>query len=196
MKINLSDRVKREIKEWVESIVIAVVLALLIRCFVVQAFKIPSGSMRPTLVQGDRLLVNKFLYGARIPFTGIRLPKVREPKIGDIIVFKYPEDPKKDFIKRLIATGGDTVEITDGDIMVNGKLVDDPLAIKEIYYYNRGEFGVEDEAVTVPEGHFYVLGDNSGASRDSRYWGFVPKENMIGKAIFLFWPPRRIGTLR
>ena len=94
-----------------ESIVVALVLALVIRHFVIQAFKIPTGSMRMTLIEGDRILVNKFIYGAKIPFTDLRLPALRQPKRGDVVVFVYPEDPKKDFIKRLVGLPGETVEI-------------------------------------------------------------------------------------
>src|SRR3989338_8499272 len=134
----MNKQVKSQVREWVESIVIAIVLALFIRAFIIQAFKIPSGSMIPTFEIGDRIFVNKFLYGARIPFTNFRLPAVREPKRGDIIVFVSPEVPKKDFVKRLIATGGQTVEIRDGHILINGELIDNPTAIASINYYNRG----------------------------------------------------------
>ncbi len=191
----MNDRIKREIREWSESIAIALVLALVIRSFVVQAFKIPSGSMIPTFLVGDRIFVNKFLYGARIPFIDIRLPAVRQPERGDIIVFRSPEDKKKDFVKRLIALGGETVEIRDGTIYVDGKAVTYPPIVKSIYYYNRGDYGREDEKITVPKDSLYVLGDNSASSRDSRYWGFVPKKNLVGKASFLYWPIHRIKVI-
>ena len=148
----MSDRVKKEVREWVESIAIALVLALLIRAFVVQAFKIPSGSMIPTFLVGDRIFVNKFIYGARVPFTDIRLPALREPKRGDIIVFRSPEDKKKDFVKRLIASGGETVEIRDGTIYIDGKAIEGPAILSSIYYYNRGDYGGEDEKISVPMG--------------------------------------------
>ena len=192
----MSDRVKKEVREWVESIAIALVLALLIRAFVVQAFKIPSGSMIPTFLVGDRIFVNKFIYGARVPFTDIRLPALREPKRGDIIVFRSPEDKKKDFVKRLIASGGETVEIRDGTIYIDGKAIEGPAILSSIYYYNRGDYGGEDEKISVPMGFYYVLGDNSGSSRDSRYWGFVPKKKLVGKAIFLYWPIHRIKVIK
>ena len=192
----MSDRVKKEVREWVESIAIALVLALLIRAFVVQAFKIPSGSMIPTFLVGDRIFVNKFIYGARVPFTDIRLPALREPKRGDIIVFRSPEDKKKDFVKRLIASGGETVEIRDGTIYIDGKAIEGPAILSSIYYYNRGDYGGESEKSSVPMGFYYVLGDNSGSSRDSRYWGFVPKKNLVGKAIFLYWPIHRIKVIK
>jgi len=192
----LSERIRREAREWTESIVIAVILALVIRAFIVQAFKIPSGSMVPTFLVGDRIFVNKFIYGARIPLTDIRLPAVRSPQRGDIIVFRSPEEPKKDFIKRLVAFGGETVEIRDGRIIVNGEPLASPRSIRSITYYNRGEYGKESERVTVPKDSYYVLGDNSASSRDSRYWGFVPQKNLIGKAMFLYWPIGRIRVIK
>lgn len=170
-------------KEWVEPIIIAVILALFVRHFVVQAFKIPTGSMKPTLNENNRIFVNKYIY------------RFKQPQRGDIIVFKYPEDTKKDFIKRLIAAGGETVEIKDGDIIINGSVVD-TAPIKDIYYYNRGDYGGMGQKIIVPKGFLYVLGDNSGSSRDSRYWGFVPRKYIIGKAVFRYWPPRAIGKIK
>ena len=194
--IKLNDNVKRQIREWTESIVIAVVLALLIRTFVVQAFKIPSGSMIPTFEIGDRIFVNKFIYGAKVPFVNFRLPALRQPQRGDIIVFVSPETPNKDFVKRLIATSGETVEIKDGNIYINSRIVTDPPSIRAVFYYNRGSYGKEGEIVKVPEGHYYVLGDNSASSRDSRYWGFVPKKNLLGRVIFIYWPIQRMRVIK
>ena len=195
--INQKVKGKSEIREWTESIVIALVLALFIRQFIVQAFKIPTGSMRMTLIEGDRILVNKFIYGAEVPFTGIRLAAVRPPQRGEVIVFRYPEDPKKDFIKRLVALPGEAVEIRNGSIYINGVLNKDQL-IHNRYYYNRPEsdFGKEGQVIKVPEGSYYVLGDNSSSSRDSRYWGFVPKKNVLGKAMVVYWPPNRIRMIK
>ena len=173
----------REGKEWAQSIVVALLLTLLIRTFVIQAFKIPSGSMRPTLMEGDKLFVNKYTY------------RFHPPKRGDIVVFKYPEDPKKDFIKRLVALENETVEIRDGKIAVDGKVLDDPETFGKFYYYNHDPFGGPHEKIKVPEDSLYVLGDNSANSTDSRFWGFVPEKNLLGKAIFRWWPPKRIGRL-
>jgi signal peptidase I len=189
-------KIKSEIREWTESIIIALILALLIRTFVIQAFKIPSGSMIPTFEIGDRIFVSKFIYGAKIPFTDIRLPAVRQPHRGDIIVFVSPETPKKDFVKRLIALEGETVEIKNGNILINGKGIDSPDSVKSNYYYNRGDYGKELTAVKVPDGFYFALGDNSANSRDSRYWGFVPKKNLIGKAVLLYWPINRIRVIK
>ena len=192
----MNPHTKAIIREWVESILIAVILALFIRTFFIQAFKIPSGSMRPTLLEGDKIMVNKIVYGPKVPFTHYRIPGLREPRRGDIVVFKYPEDRKKDFIKRLIAVGGETVEISNGNITIDGKPIDGPPEILKTYYYDRGHYGVEGNAVKVPKGSYFVLGDNSDSSRDSRYWGFVPKDDVIGRAMFIWWPPWRIQILK
>jgi signal peptidase I len=186
---------KSVIRDWAESIFIAFVLAMVIRSFVVQAFKIPTGSMRPTLIEGDIILVNKFIYGAKIPFTDKRLPGFSKPKRGEVIVFIYPENPKKDFIKRLVAFEGETVEIKNGTIYVDSK----PLQGKEfssIYYYNRGNLMPDGRKITVPKDSLFVLGDNSASSQDSRYWGFVPYKNVLGKAIIIYWPPNRIRLIK
>ncbi|MFA5287642.1 MAG: signal peptidase I [Candidatus Omnitrophota bacterium] len=190
-----SHKNKSVIREWIEALVVAAFLAFcIIRPFVVQAFKIPTGSMRPTLLEGDLILVNKFIYGAKVPFTKYRLPALREPKKGDVVVFIYPEDKKKDFIKRLIGLPKDIIEIKSGTIYVNDQPLLDPAFRR--YYYNRGDFAKEGEKITVPDDSFFVLGDNSGSSKDSRYWGFVPKDNMLGKAIVIYWPPQRIRIIK
>lgn len=181
--------------DWSESIVVALVAAMIIRSFVFQAFKIPTGSMRPSLLEGDIILVNKFVYGAKVPFTGLHLPKVTEPQRGDVIVFIYPEDPKKDFIKRLVALPGETVEIKGGTVYINGQPLVDPVFNKR-YYYNRGDFSEEDKKIIVPRESLFVLGDNSASSLDSRYWGFVPRDNVLGKAVVIYWPPKRIRIIR
>ncbi len=188
-------RKKSVIRDWIESIVIAFILAMVIRAFVVQAFKIPTGSMRPTLLEGDIIMVNKFLYGAKIPFTGLRLPKIRQPSRGDVIVFIYPENPKKDFVKRLAALPGEIVEIKNGTIYINDQPLIEPL-FSQRYYYNRGDFAKVGRKITVPKDSYFVLGDNSVSSQDSRYWGFVPAKNILGKAILIYWPPRRIRIIR
>ena len=212
---------KSATREWIESILVALVLAVLIRSYFVQPFKIPSGSMRMTLIEGDHLFVDKWTYGPQIlppmfwdigfqegspllsvrwpdallPLTQKRLPGFRKPQRGDIIVFVYPVDPTKDFIKRLIAVGGETVEIKDGAIYINGKEITDP-RIKRTYYYNRGDYGAEGQVVHVPPGYVFVMGDNSGSSYDSRFWGFVPESSIIGRADIIFWPLSRIRILQ
>ena len=186
---------KSVIREWAESIIIAFLLAMIIRTFLVQAFKIPTGSMRPTLMEGDIILVNKFVYGAKIPFTELRLPALIHPARGDVIVFIYPENPKKDFIKRLVAFPGDRVQIKDGTVYINDKPLLESL-FSSRYYYNRGDFGQQGQEMLVPPGSFFVLGDNSASSQDSRYWGFVPAKNVIGKAMVIYWPPQRIRIIK
>jgi len=192
----IKEKIKHEVREWAESIIIALILALIIRTFVVQAFKIPSGSMIPTFEIGDRIFVNKFIYGARLPFTDIRLPALRQPARGDIVVFLSPEAPKKDFVKRLAATGGERVQIKNGNIYINGNRIEIPESVGSNYYYNRGDYGKEGESVTVPDDCYFMLGDNSANSRDSRYWGFVPKKNIIGKAICIYWPIQRMRLIK
>ena len=193
--ISKKAKIKAVVREWVESIIVALILAMVIRTFVVQAFKIPTGSMRMTLLEGDIILVNKFLYGAKVPFTHWRLPKVRDLLRGDVIVFIYPENPKKDFIKRLVGLPGETIEIKNGTIYVNDKPVQDSL-FGSIFYYNYGRYAEEGEKITVPRNSYFVMGDNSRSSQDSRYWGFVPHENILGKAILIYWPPQRIRIIK
>jgi len=171
-------------REYLETIVIAVILALFIRTFIIQSFKIPSDSMFPTLMSrpfNDRIMVNKFIY------------KFHRPKRGDIIIFRSPEQPKKHFIKRVIAFGGEEVEIKNGKIYIDKLELTEPKEIVETYYYSSGSYG--RSKIEVALGNLYVLGDNSANSRDSRYWGFVPFENVKGKAMFIFWPPYRIGKV-
>lgn len=179
-------------QEWIKPILIAALLAFFIRTFIAQPFKIPSNSMYPTLRPGDRIFVNKFLYGGRIPLSNIRLPKVRSPLQGDIVVFTSPAEKKKYLVKRFIAGGGQIVQITDGELFVDG--VKSPIG--RIFYYNRGEYDGKDKAVRVPQGFFYVLGDNSANSFDSRYWGFVSEKNLVGKAFFIHWPVKRVRILK
>ena len=171
-------------RENLESLVWAVALALAIRTFVMAPFKIPSGSMRPTLIEGDRILVNKFIY------------HFHRPQRGDVIVFRYPEDPKRPFIKRLVAVGGDAIEIRGGKVVVNGQPVMGSPVFETNRYYNQGAFGQEGKAVEVPAGAFFVLGDNSLSSHDSRFWGFVPERLLIGRAMCIFWPVTRWRVLR
>ena len=181
--------------EWIKPILIAAVLALFIRTFIIQPFKIPTNSMYSTLKPGDRVFVSKFIYGAKIPLTDIRLPEVRSPELGDIVVFLSPVEKKKYLIKRYIAGAGETVQIEDGRLFINGKEIDSE-PFKRLFYYNRGEYGAEGDPVKVPDGYFFVLGDNSANSLDSRYWGFVPDKNLVGKAFIVHWPPKRIRLLQ
>lgn len=172
-------------ENWVKPLFIAAILAIGIRTFLIGPYKIPTGSMRLVLMEGDRIFVDKITY------------RFREPERGDIIVFKYPLDKKKDFVKRLVAFGGERVEIRDGQIFLNGQKLEEPASFSQRFYYNRPEweYGKEDQVVEVPHDHLYVLGDNSAASSDSRNWGFVPRHDVIGRAVLIWWPPKRVRLL-
>ena len=177
-------------KEWLEPIVIALVLVFLIKTFFMQNFKIPSSSMEDTLLIGDRLFASKFIYGAKIPFTQKRIFKLRDPRPGDIIVFAFPRDPSKDYIKRCIAVGGQTVEIRNKQVYIDGEPFDLPDEAKFIdNTVLPSGYGPRDNhpPTKVPEDSFFVMGDNRDNSNDSRYWGFVPYENLKGKAVFIYW---------
>ncbi|MEJ2314003.1 MAG: signal peptidase I [Nitrospirota bacterium] len=175
--------------EYAEAIVTALVLALIIRAFVVQAFKIPSGSMEPTLLVGDHLLVNKIGYGIRIPFSDERLVTFGKPERDDVIVFKWPKDTSRDFIKRIIGLPGDVVEIRDKKVYVNGEPLDEPYVQYTDEYVRPARFGPRDNfgPVKVPQGNYFVMGDNRDQSEDSRYWGFVDFPKIKGKAMIIYW---------
>jgi len=190
---------KSVVREYAEALFFAVLLTVFIRTFVIQAFRIPSGSMENTLLVGDYLFVNKFLYGAKVPFTDMSLPAIRQPKRGDVIVFKYPEDTKKDFIKRCIGTPGDKIEIKDKVVYVNDQPIDEPYVklddarILPRSYSSQGIFppngGNKDNygPITVPPHHLFMMGDNRDHSDDSRYWGFLNTDLIKGKAIFIYF---------
>ena len=166
-----------EIKDWIVSIAIAIVLAFLIRYFIVELYLVDGPSMRPTLQSAERLVVNKFIY------------RFRAPERGEILVFRYPRDPSRDFIKRVIAIPGDTIEIKDGRVYVNSTLLNEPYILSK----TRGNYPL----ATVPEGHIFVMGDNRNNSEDSRFAdvGFVPFDLLKGKAMLVFWPIGQFKTL-
>lgn len=180
---------KSVVREYVEAIGIAILLALFIRTFVVQAFKIPSGSMLPTLMIGDHLLVNKFIYGIRVPFSGKVLVPLKDPKSGDIIVFKFPKDRSIDYIKRVVGVPGDEVEIKNKKLYLNGKPTSDPHAHFTTTQILPGSVSPKDNfgPITVPEGKYFVMGDNRDNSSDSRFWGFVETNDVLGKAMIIYW---------
>jgi len=180
---------KHIVREYAESILVAVILALIIRTFVVQAFKIPSGSMEDTLLVGDHLLVCKFLYGTKIPLTDSKILKIRDPKRGDVIVFEYPEDPSKDFIKRVVGLPGDVVEAKDKKVFVNGKPFENPHEIhKESDIIPKAQNPRDNFGpVTVPADSYFVMGDNRDRSYDSRFWGFVKSPKIKGLAFIKYW---------
>ena len=242
----LPKKIPQVIWEYFVSIGTAVLIAMCIRHFVVEPFKIPSGSMERTLLIKDKIVVNKFVYGPKLPFSGKRFLWQAQPKRWDIVVFttrglEKAADYPKNFVKRLVGLPGEELEIKDGELYVNGELVPKPAAMKKrkIHYTSAPvgrpagfktydylidigflgihwlpkagtdrsidgkdgekwywEYGFEGQKFTVPEGHYFVLGDNSGSSYDSRGWGFVPYENIKGKVICIWWPPKRIRTAR
>lgn len=197
------------LSEWAKSFLIAVVLFLFIRAFLVEAFKIPSGSMERTLLVGDFLLVNKFIYGASVPGSSARIPAVRAPARGDIIVFQWPKDPSKNFVKRLVGLPGDTISMREGRLVHNGQVMDeryvshtDPGADRanhefswqeqalvrrveasEGYHPSRNNWG----PLVVPARSYFVLGDNRDNSLDSRYWGFVPDSLVRGQPLVVYY---------
>ena len=187
MKEDLSG--KSIVREYVEAIVVAVILALFIRTFVVQAFKIPSGSMLPTLQIGDHLLVNKFIYGIKIPFSGKTLIPISHPDRGDVVVFRFPKDPSVDYIKRVVGIAGDTVEVKDKVVYVNGVPAIEPHAHTTDPTILPGHQSPRDNVgpLIVPEDSIFVMGDNRDNSYDSRFWGFVNDKAILGKAFILYW---------
>jgi signal peptidase I len=180
---------RKIVKEYIEPIVIAIVIALFIRTFVVQAFKIPSSSMEPTLLVGDHLLVNKFIYGIKIPLLNGKYFLFKKPQRGDIVVFIYPKDRSKDFIKRVIGTEGEKIEILRNKIYVNDQLIDDPWGRYDErsqsarYLQPMEKFG----PIVVPKGSLFVLGDNRDNSQDSRFWGYVNVNDVRGKALVIYF---------
>jgi signal peptidase I len=195
--------------EWAKIIIFAIALFIVIRTFGVEAFKIPSGSMENTLLVGDFLLVNKALYGAEIPFTSSRLPAFRSPRRGDVIVFLWPVDTRKSYVKRLIGLPGDTVEMRDGELLVDGRRQNEQYVIhsrvlgepveeefrwqdryllrtaqaREAYHPSRNTWG----PLIVPPKSYFMLGDNRDNSLDSRYWGFVADSLVSGKPLFVYY---------
>jgi signal peptidase I len=197
-------------QEYSEAFVVAVVLAIIIRALFVQAFKIPSGSMQPTLLIGDHILVNKLIYGVRIPFTDKRLPEFdtcwpfnkiclfRRPGRGDVIVFVFPEDRTKDFIKRVVGIAGDTIEIRNKQVILNGQAVTNRHAHFSSNIVYPGDMNRRDnmKPETVPPGHLFVMGDNRDESHDSRFWGFVPLDDVKGEAFLIYYSAHADGWRR
>lgn len=182
-KMKSVKKTKSKLREYAEALITALLLALVIRALVIQAYTIPSGSMIPTLLIGDYILVNKFIYGTKIPFSDKRLLVFKEPKRGDIIVFKYPQDPSRDFIKRVMAVGGEKIEIRGTKIYINDNLIDDPWG----YYENQKSVYSEPFIFEVPKDSFFVMGDNRNNSHDSRFWGFVSRDIIVGKAFVIYF---------
>ena len=186
---------KSTLREYFESIVIAVILALFIRTFVVQAFKIPTGSMEENLLIGDHLLVNKFVFGPTASSLERALLPVGTIRRGDVIVFKFPEEPERDFIKRVVGLPGEMLEVREKKVYINGAPLEEPYAHylapapASSAFHEVTSFDVRDRygPVTVPPNQYFVMGDNRDNSQDSRYWGFLPRENIKGKALVIYW---------
>ena len=198
MKKKKSDKIENDdirktkksgLRENIEAILVAIVLALFIRTFVIQAFKIPSGSMKNTLLIGDHILVNKFIYGVKVPFLQTTIVPITNPKHEDIVVFKFPEDPSKDFIKRVIGVAGDVVEVRDKQVYVNSKLLNPDFGIHTDSYIFPASVQPRDNfgPVVVPPHSLFVMGDNRDQSYDSRFWGFVDLKAVKGKALIIYW---------
>lgn len=190
-------------REYGEALLFALVLALLIRTFLFQAFKIPSGSMEDTLLIGDHLLVNKFIYGTQLPFMDGRFLTLRDPQRGDIIVFEFPQDGKKsyfqrrDFIKRVVGMPGDRIEILNKQVLINGEPCELTQEIHKELDIIPGNLQPRDfmGPVEVPAGHYFVMGDNRDRSFDSRFWGFVPEQKIKGLAFIKYWSWNRETNL-
>jgi signal peptidase I len=183
---------KSTVREYFESIVVAVILALFIRTFVVQAFKIPTGSMEPNLLVGDHLLVNKFVFAPTLAGVERTLLPMRPIVRGDVVVFKFPEDPERDFIKRIIGLPGETIEVKGTQVLVNGAAIAQPFAHFLLPHdpnapVNDGDPREHYGPVTVPAGHYFAMGDNRDNSQDSRYWGFLPGHYVKGRALMIYW---------
>ncbi len=161
-------------------------------CF--QLYRIPTTSMVPTLMPGDYIFVNKLAYGVPLPFTRLRILKLREPRRGEVAVFFPPHERKKAFVKRVIGQNGETLAIEGGNVYIDGKEVVEPVIARN-YYYNQGTYGLTPEGIRIPENAYFFLGDNSISSADSRIWGFVKEDDIIGKAVFIWWPPARINMV-
>lgn len=191
-KVNNEEPVKKKgvLRENVEAILVAIVLAMFIRTFIVQAFKIPSGSMKNTLLIGDHILVNKFIFGVKIPFWDKTIIPIKDPQRDDIVVFKFPEDPKKDFIKRVVGIAGDTIKVVDKKVFVNGNLVNqDAFAIHTDPRMIPMDIQPRDNImeIKVPAHKLFVMGDNRDHSYDSRFWGFVDLKAVKGKAFMIYF---------
>jgi signal peptidase I len=174
-------------RDFVETVVTAVLLALVLRAFVVQTFRIPSGSMEDTLLVGDFLIVNKFIYGIKVPFTDTRLPGIREPERGDVIVFEYPNpDPRarrENYVKRCIGVPGDVVELKNNVLYVNGERIEEDYVKLKPPTPRWADYG----PIKVPEGNLFMMGDNRNWSADSRDWGFLDMGRIKGKAVMIYW---------
>ncbi|ACT51027.1 MULTISPECIES: signal peptidase I [Methylovorus] len=204
--------------EYSKSFFPVILVVFMIRSFVVEPFKIPSASMMPTLIAGDFILVNKFIYGLRVPILNNTFLEIRHPQRGEVFVFHYPKDPSIDYIKRVVGVPGDKIAYRDKQLYINGKKLDVNYAddyqyvgsglsmvVTKRYQEQLGEHKHDilleeekpslDGEVEVPPGHYFAMGDNRDNSNDSRFWGFVPEENLVGKAFFIWWNFDNFGRI-
>ncbi|MFW6134650.1 MAG: signal peptidase I [Elusimicrobiota bacterium] len=204
-KKGIKNKIFKEIKEWMNAGLWAVVIALFVMSFIIQAFKIPSSSMEDTLLVRDHLFVNKFIYGLRSPFNKEkRFLVVKKPKRKDIIVFEYPNNPSKDYIKRVIGLPGERLVIKNKKVYINGELLKEPYAEhKDPNMYSNASYVSESRRkrdnfgpIVVPEEEYFVMGDNRDFSSDSRFWGPLPMRYIKGEAMFIYWPPSRIRIIK
>ena len=189
-----SSNVARELMEWVDALCVVLVIVMAIHAWLFQLFKIPSGSMEDTLEIRDRLVVNKFIFGAKLPYgENNRLFKLRDPERGDVVIFRYPRDTSKYYVKRLIALPGDVLEIKGDRLYLNGEMQDESYVVHKDKYriLGRKDFG----PVTVQSGHYMMLGDNRDYSSDSREWGQLPAGYVRGLAWYVYWPLSRRGVI-
>lgn len=178
---------KSTAREYIEAFAIAILLAIFIRTFIIQAFKIPSGSMLPTLQIGDHLLVSKFIYGIKMPFTGTTMIPIKKPQRHDIIVFKYPEKPTIDYIKRVVGLPGESFKIVDRQVYINNVAIEDPNAYFTSNLISKQPPKDNYPEIVIPEGKYFVMGDNRDNSSDSRFWGLVDQKDILGKAFIIYW---------
>lgn len=187
-------RRKGSLQAWSEAFIVAAALVIFVRTFFFQIYKIPTTSMVPTLMPGDKIFVSKLSYGPKIPFTKLRLPGFNKPQRAEVVVFVPPHERNKFYIKRLIGLPADHILLKDGNLYVNGKKMVDPRLARN-YYYNQGAYAKESQEIVVPQGKFFFLGDNSIQSLDGRFWGFVDENDIVGKAIFIWWPLKRVAMV-
>ncbi|HEX9730171.1 MAG TPA: signal peptidase I [Gemmatimonadales bacterium] len=205
------------LKEWAKSLVIALAIFLVLRTFLIEAFRIPSGSMENTLLIGDFLFVNKALYGAEIPFTGVHLPAFREPRRGDLVIFKSVEEPRLTVVKRMVGMPGDTLAMEDNRLLVNGAFQDEPYVVREDPFTDHEDpkmrswqvrylVGDRDPKtyrptlknwgpIVVPADSFFAMGDNRDNSYDSRYWGFLGRDRIKGQPLVVYYSYDKTGVL-
>lgn len=184
---------ENSVRNMVQPAFYAILIAVFLKLFVVQAYKIPSSSMEDTLFTGDQIIAARFTYGISLPGKGAKILKFAAPKRGDIVVFKYPEDPKLMFIKRCVGLPGDIIMVRDKKLYINGKKIDEPYVSNKDKRILGFKESIRDfyGPVTVAPGSYFMMGDNRDFSTDSRFWGFVPGENLRGKAWIVYWPPKR-----